>query len=306
MISCGSFFYCMGLWGQKIHTIYKIRQNSHTNSAILIQKSNRQEELQMRKWSALCVIVFALILLYGCRNSVQSQPKKTVELPELRIGCDEYEPYNYSDEYGKRIGIDAEIATEACRRMGMKPVFVSIKWDEKDELLEEKQIDCAWNCFSMNDRKDAYQWAGPYLTSREMVVVAKDSSIKSIKDLEGKIVGVQTSTQPEKIFLEEDEEVPDIKFVYSFPDMEDALMVLQQGYVDAVAGHEGTLLRRIKNIKGEYRLLEESLLETDIGVAFSKKADADLVQKLDWVLRDMKEDGTIASIEEKYDVENWR
>ena len=55
----------------------------------------------MRKWSALCVIVFALILLYGCRNSVQSQPKKTVDLPELRIGCDEYEPYNYSDEYGK-------------------------------------------------------------------------------------------------------------------------------------------------------------------------------------------------------------
>ena len=67
-------------------------------------------------------------------------------------------------------------------------MFVSIKWDEKDELLEEKQIDCAWNCFSMNDRKDAYQWAGPYLTSREMVVVAKDSSIKSIKDLDGKIV----------------------------------------------------------------------------------------------------------------------
>ena len=39
----------------------------------------------MRKWSALCVIVFALILLYGCRNSVKSQPQKTVDLPELRI-----------------------------------------------------------------------------------------------------------------------------------------------------------------------------------------------------------------------------
>ena len=148
-------------------------------------------------------------------------------------GRDEYEPYNYSDEYGKRIGIDAEIATEACRRMGMKPVFVSIKWDEKDELLEEKQIDCAWNCFSMNDLKDAYQWAGPYLTSREMVVDAKDSSIKSIKDLDGKIVGVQTSTQPETIFTEKEKGIPDVKFVYSFPDMEDALMVLQQGYVDA-------------------------------------------------------------------------
>ena len=190
--------------------------------------------------------------------------------------------------------------------MGMKPVFVSIKWDEKDELLEEKQIDCAWNCFSMNNRKDAYQWAGPYLTSREMVVVAKDSSIKSIRDLDGKIVGVQTSTQPETIFTEKEKGIPDVKFVYSFPDMEDALMVLQQRYVDAVAGHEGTLLQRMKNIKGEYRLLEESLMETDIGVAFSKKADADLVQKLDRILTDMKEDGTIASIEEKYDVENWR
>ena len=117
---------------------------------------------------------------------------------------------------------------------------------------------------------------------------------------------MQTSTQPETIFTEKEKGIPDVKFVYSFPDMEDALMVLQQGYVDAVAGHEGTLIRRMKNIKGEYRLLEESLMETDIGVAFSKKADADFVQKLDWVLRDMKEDGTIASIEEKYDVENWR
>ena len=66
--------------------------------------------------------------------------------------------------------------------------------------LKKSKLIVHGTAFSMNDRKDAYQWAGPYLKSREMVVVAKDSSIKSIKDLEGKIVGVQTSTQPEKNF----------------------------------------------------------------------------------------------------------
>ena len=208
----------------------------------------------MRKWSALCVIVFALILLYGCRNSVQSQPKKTVDLPELRIGCDEYEPYNYSDEYGKRIGIDAEIATEACRRMGMKPVFVSIKWDEKDELLEEKQIDCAWNCFSMNDLKDAYQWAGPYLTSREMVVVAKDSSIKSIKDLDGKIVGVQTSTQPETIFTEKEKLEDPILTIYVFTGSDRKEAASVEGLIDLGETSDICFAAKLGSNQSEYAM----------------------------------------------------
>ena len=60
------------------------------------------------------------------RNEKTFQPER--ELPELIIGSDDYEPYNYQDEDGKPAGIDVEIAVEACRRMGYAPVFKKIPW----------------------------------------------------------------------------------------------------------------------------------------------------------------------------------
>ena len=39
------------------------------------------------------------------------------------IGCDEYKPYNYFDENGNLVGIDADLAEEACHRMGYEPVY---------------------------------------------------------------------------------------------------------------------------------------------------------------------------------------
>lgn len=45
----------------------------------------------------------------------------------------------------------------------------------------------------MNGREDKYQWAGPYLYSRQMVAVRKESEINTIQDLEGKGIAVQAT-----------------------------------------------------------------------------------------------------------------
>ena len=53
----------------------------------------------------------------------------------------------------------------------------------------------------MNGREDKYQWAGPYLYSRQMVAVRKESEINTIQDLEGKRIAVQATTKAEDLFL---------------------------------------------------------------------------------------------------------
>ena len=40
----------------------------------------------------------------------------------------------------------------------------------------------------MNDRENDYQWAGPYLYSRQVIAVASDSDIQTFDDLLGKNV----------------------------------------------------------------------------------------------------------------------
>lgn len=54
----------------------------------------------------------------------------------------------------------------------------------------------------MTGRESQFLWAGPYLYSQQVVMVPKNSPIYSIKDLNGKVVGVQSTTKPVDLFIE--------------------------------------------------------------------------------------------------------
>lgn len=221
----------------------------------------------------------------------------------LRIGCDEYEPYNYVNENGKIVGIDADIAREACRRLGMEAEITVIPWSEKDALLEQGKIDCIWSCYAMLGREDSYRWTSPYLYSREVIVVRKNSTFYTATDLNGRVIAAQTGTKPEKILLEETgENIPLMPTVYSFPSMEEVLIALQQGYADAAVGHEATIEHYANHLPSEYRILSQKMTVTDLGVAFDKNNQTPLVEQLSDVFEEMKEDGSITSILKKYGV----
>lgn len=96
-------------------------------------------------------------------------------LPALTVGSDTYPPYVYMDNNGDITGLDVEIAEEAFRRMGYRAEFTTIDWEKKTELVDSGEIDCIWDCFSMEGRENDYQWAGPYLVSRQVVAVDAQS-----------------------------------------------------------------------------------------------------------------------------------
>jgi polar amino acid transport system substrate-binding protein len=251
-------------------------------------------------------LAFFVVVLASCLCSCKQVSTSTVseELPPLKIGIDaSYEPYSYIDESGEYAGLDIELAKEACRRMGREPVFTAIKWNYKDAYLEDGTVDCIWSCFSMNGREDDYSWVGPYMYSRQVVAVCSDSDINSLADLEGKVVAVMSSTKPESIFLEPDNDgIPNVKNVYSMEDMNLAFSALQQGYADATAGHETVMRQYMETTAGKYRLLDEDLLSARIGVAFCKNKNADISSELGVVMSDMQSDGTLGEILNRYGI----
>ena len=52
-----------------------------------------------------------------------------------------------------------------------------------------------------------------------------------------------------------------------------------------------------------YRTLDEPLIKAELGVAFLKGTHTELAEKLTDVLRGMREDGSIAEILSKYDID---
>ena len=251
-------------------------------------------------WLAAFLAMLCL-LLSGCSSTNTSGTAE--EQKTLIIGSDIYSPYFYLDEDGNFAGIDVEIATEACRRLGMTPEFRQISWQNKDACLSSGVVDCLWGSFSMNGREDSYAWAGPYMHSKQVVVVKASSDIHTLYDLNGKTIAVQNASKPDELFSDNAISGVSVKRVYAFSSMSSVFAALKEEYVDACAGHETACLDYIKDISGDYRVLDEALLRADLGVAFYKETGAAQAEQLTAVLTEMKNDGTLRKILENYSLD---
>lgn len=245
--------------------------------------------------------VITAVLAVVCTGCAENTEDITATmLPEITIGIDEFEPFSFNDKNGIPSGTDVELAQEVCRRIGYKPVFCYITWNEKDNYLADGSIDCIWSCFSMNDREDKYLWVGPYMNSRQVVAVKNDSDIYKLSDLEDRQVAVQSSTKAEQLFTEYGDLLPKVGSLYCFKEKDYIFASLRKGYVDAISGHEYMIRELLNESDNEYRLLEESPLVSKLGIAFAKGHDNELPDKLKSALKETLEDGTAAKIAEKY------
>ena len=247
-----------------------------------------------------CTLLAASTALGGL-TACGGTDAKNSDLPQILIGSDTYPPYIYLNNDGTPAGVDVEIATEAFRRIGYAARFEVIDWEQKTALVESGAIDCIWGCFSMQGRETLYRWAGPYMVSRQVVAVNADSSIQSLSDLAGKTVMVQSTSKPEGIFLSgSDPRIPQTVEVFSIEDRSVQYAMLACGYVDAIAAHETAILQYMKDSNAVFRILEEPLLVTGLGVAFAKNDSRGLDHQLNDTFAQMREDGTLERIVGKY------
>lgn len=251
-------------------------------------------------WSMILFsLLFAAMLLCGCQK--KDSLKKKNDLEKIVVGIDKFEPYTYLDINGNFTGVDIDIAAIVFHKLGYEPEFTVIPWNDKNTLLADGTIDCIWSCYSMNGREDEYQWAGPYLYSRQVIAVRSDSDIQKFSDLAGKEVGVQATTRAASLFLHTtDSTLPQVEQVDCFATTEDMFAAIRKGYVDAIAGHEALINGLIENGKGMYRLLDDSPHISKAGVAFEKGTHMELTEKMDELIKELSKDGTIGKIAAQY------
>lgn len=58
--------------------------------------------------------------------------------------------------------------------------------------------------------------------------------------------------------------------MYSFVEMNELFAALRKGYVDACAGHEIVMQEYLRQSGQKYRILDEEIIDSKLGVAFSK------------------------------------
>ena len=219
---------------------------------------------------------------------------------KMVIGYTVYAPMNYTDDEGNFTGFDTELATAVCEKLGVEPEFVEINWDTKIVELDAKSIDCIWNGMTLTDEIMANTATTKAYAKNAQVVVVKDGTdYSSTADLVGKTVVAEAGSAGEAA-IEGDENLAQADYV-SKSVQTDCLMEVAAGTADA-AVLDLTLANAMIGKGTDYASLKivDELNAEEYGVAFRKGSDA--AAAVDAVFDELKADGTMQALADKYDL----
>lgn len=253
----------------------------------------------MKKFLTMILAGMMAMSLASCGGSkADSDVAYVEENGKMVIGYTIYEPMNYEDENGELTGFDTEFAQAVCEKLGVEPEFVVIDWDNKFLELESKSIDCVWNGMTITEEaKLNASVTDPYVKNAQVVVASKDAidSIKSAEDLKGKKLAAEAGSAGELAIKDNalDENYTAVAA------QTDALLEVMSGSADACV-IDITMANAMTGEGTSYETLAPSIELTteEYGIAFRKESD--LTAKVNEIMTELKADGTLPALAEKY------
>ena len=139
----------------------------------------------------------------------------------------------------------------------------------------------------------------PYMKNEMVVTVLKDSPYKTLSDLAGKRLGLQTGSTAEDALNAAADFKASLGEVCYFEENATALMDLSNGGVDAVLVDFVVADYYITAMDADYVLLDETLAGEEYGIGF-RKGDIALTEAVNAALTELAQDGTLAEIASKW------
>lgn len=205
-----------------------------------------------------------------------------------------FPPYEYYDGQDI-IGIDADIAKAIADKMGLELKIEDMEFDSIITAVSTGKADLGLAGMTVTpDRQKNVDFSDSYATGIQSVIVKEDSTITKIDDLKGKKIGVQLSTTGD--IYATDAYGKDAVVQYNKGN--DAVMALTQGQVDAVIIDNEPAKSYVEANKG-LKILDTEYATENYAACISKD-NAGLTKAVNKALAELKDDGTLQKIVDKY------
>ncbi|WP_018123493.1 ABC transporter substrate-binding protein [Desulfovibrio oxyclinae] len=250
---------------------------------------------RLRFLAAMLASLFVLSLV-GCSEEKVDSLSRVEKAGEVSFAMSGgYPPFNFYNTENQLVGFDVDVAKEVAKRMGVELNPVTTEWSGIIEGLRSGAYDGILGSMAVTpERQKVVNFSDPYYYSGAQLVVKEGSPFESAEDIKGKIVGVVTGTT-----FANDAEKLGAGEVKLYKDDTQTLTELASGVVDAVITDRVVGVNAMNSGKFDIELLGAPLRSEDIAVAF-KKEDDTLLKKVNEVLAEMHEDGTLTHFSRKW------
>ncbi|TCI53129.1 MULTISPECIES: transporter substrate-binding domain-containing protein [unclassified Exiguobacterium] len=240
--------------------------------------------------TAVLAIGASFGVLAACGTETDSGSEETV----ITVGTEAtYPPFTYKDK-GEITGYDIDVLNEAAERAGYTVEYEPMDFKGLVPALDAERIDMIANQMSITpEREEKYAFSDTYAVSGAQVIVASDNEdIQGIDDLDGKVVG---STQGSVYAQMAEEAGAEVKF---YKGANQVLQDLQVERLDAALNDRLFIFSELEKTGYDVKAVGDVFNKSEAG--YMTRQDSDVLDQLNEALAEMKEDGTMAEIGEKY------
>ena len=265
-----------------------------------------------RLWLVIAMIaaLFATALVAGCGDDDDDDDAtteattgettadfETVEEGVLTVGTDApYPPFLIGNPDDPDFtGYEIELFNAIAEKLGLPPEysntnFAAVFRDTANGLFDIAVVSST----ILPERERVVDFTDPHYEAQQALLVTEDSDIASVADLDGAIVGAQDGTTGEKYANDE----TGASEVRGFPQGPDAITALVTGQVDATIIDQPVAVDAVEK-QGGMEIAEE--IQTNELYGFPVAPDNDgLREAVNAALAELKEDGTVDELYEKY------
>ena len=206
-----------------------------------------------------------------------------------------FPPYEMTTDSGELEGIDIDVAAAIAEKLGLELQVDDMDFDAALLAAQNGKSDMVMAGVTVTDeRLKVMDFSDTYAEGIQSIIVKEDSTIASPDDLADKMIGTQRGTTG-YIYCSDD--FGD-DHVTPYDDGLTAVQALNNGQVDAVVIDNAPAKEYVAANPG-LKVLETSYAEEDYAIGMNKDNTA-LVEAVNAALEELKADGTLQSIVDKY------
>lgn len=270
---------------------------------MLVLRKHYVETQALKK--ILLMLLVVCFFLVGCAPKEVNEDiyQKIQNRGRIVVGIQyDAKPFGFVDKDGTLKGVDVDVAREVAKRIFGSPSKVEFKQvtpSTRIQAITTGDVDMVIATMSITpQRLQIIDFSTPYYMAGQAIVVPTNSKITSVNSLNNKRVIVVLGTTGERNLRY----FAPSSIMQGYMNYQDAFRAFKLGHTDAMTSDDALLLGFVMDNKG-YKILPKRLTEEPYGIAFEKSDNAlALKNNLNRIIDDMRSDGTLNKIEDKWGI----
>ena len=229
-------------------------------------------------------------------SETETAELSTVEPGKLIMSTNAaFPPYEMTTDSGEFEGIDIETAQAIADKLGLELQIDDMDFDAALLAVQQGKADMVMAGVTVTDeRQNVMDFTDSYATGIQSIIVKEDSDIASVDDLAGKKIGTQRGTTG---YLYCSDDFGD-ENVVAYDNGLTAVQMLNNGQVDCVVIGNAPAKEFIAANPG-LKLLDTAYVEESYAIGVGK-GNTELKDAINTALEELKADGTLQAIVDKY------